>query len=129
MLALGTVSGTASYAVEAWRCDMPSQKRTSFLGGPLVVAFEGENGKSVASSPLILALYGEPIAIKIDKNTDKVLRASWVIEDVEDAKGNQIPSMRYSGVIQKGSGSFSYYSRSPRYDNVLGTTGRCTRLK
>lgn len=94
-----------------------------------MIALNEKTGKSVVSSPYILAINGAPMDAKIVKNTDSLLRANWVIKEVKDSKGNQIPAMRYSAVIRKASGGLSYYARAPRYDNELGTTGTCARIK
>jgi hypothetical protein len=74
------VLGGGVHAAEVRRCEIPSQKINSFVGGPLVIATEESTGKSVASSPLIMALYGAPIDVKITKNSASVLRATWMIK-------------------------------------------------
>lgn len=116
-------------ANEAWRCETPNEKITSFIGGPIVIAINAETGKSVAHSALIHALYGGPIDAEIKKNDARVLRAVWVIKDAKDKKGNFIPTIRYSAIIQKSTGAFNYYGKPINYDNRFATTGVCKRVK
>ena len=120
---------SASFAEEVWKCEIPSHKPTSFLGGPLVFTLSDDGTSGVVSSGMIIHFNKKPMDIIIGKNTDKVLRARWAIRKIKTKKGAIVPSMRYSMVMQKTNGALSYYARSPQYDDSLGASGKCARLR
>ncbi|MEP5153329.1 hypothetical protein [Planktotalea sp.] len=127
--ALAASLGTSAMAAETWRCELPTEEITSFVGGPLAFSINDDGKSAVVNSPMIMGFVKAPVEIDIKRNDEKVFRAAWYIKNIKNDKGFTIPTLRYSAVLQKATGRFDYYLRSPQAGDGRGAAGKCSRVK
>ena len=124
-------------AQEQYKCEINGAKgankhgRIKFTDGPVFLWIESDGSRAHAADPLIQTVHKAPIEVNVQKNTDRVFRAHWVISNGRDSKGRTISKFRYSLILNKASGRMDFYAKPIGFSNSFSSVGVCkpTRLK
>ncbi len=128
---------SAQAAQETYKCELDNYKepdkhgRASFINGPVYLWIETGQKKAHASDPVSYTVHKQPIEVKVQKNTDKIFRANWILDGGRDTRGRTIPKFRYSLILNKQTSVMQYYADPVGFSNSFNSQGRCTlaRLK
>ena len=123
-IAAAVVAFAGAAQAQVYSCDFTDPGRYNTIPEKVFIEVAKDGASAMVNDPFLHHMGQGPKEAKFFKNTSKVLRARWVVKDMDFSAGGK-SDMHFSLVYRKDKQKASITLNLPSYDNTDSGNGIC----
>lgn len=128
MAAFFGLGGTTAVAASGYfyDCDIGQQTRGNTWVSPKMAIIVQADGRVLVLDGIALAANdGAPFPARVTRNTDTRMVVRWVIEDIADSNGLEVPHFEYAATLDKQTGRVTVVATPENFAGRFSGKGSC----